>query len=217
MPVRVLSPAVQAAAEVKAEEDKSAQKTKAIQYLASVGCVSCYSGIEKGLLAALDDCTEAVRYEAVKGLRKAAGEPCASCKSGSCCTPNIVKKLEKIARETDAQGCFVEPSARVRRVARLALSNCRGTLPAEPEPTPEEGPSGDTATEPKPEPEPIPETAPKPETEPAEEPAKSTAAAASTNPPQANPLETRPTLNTVRLVSNAETLPPLPPSPDFSR
>src|SRR6186713_873275 len=66
------NPAVAAAAGVKAEEDGAAQKAKAIAYLASVGCAGCYPGIEEALLAALDDCTELVRFETAKALRSTA-------------------------------------------------------------------------------------------------------------------------------------------------
>jgi hypothetical protein len=145
------SPAVAAAAQIKAEEDKADQKIKAIRYLSTLGCVKCYAGIEDGLLAALGDCTEAVRYEAVKALRKNADDDCQVCKAGSCCTPKLVKKLEELAHKSDDQGCFVEPSARVRRLARLTLSSCGGGVPVTEEPTPAEGPSGDTAQEPAPE------------------------------------------------------------------
>ena len=62
------NPAVSSAAAVKAEEDAAAQKAKAIAYLASVGCAGCYPGIEDALLAALDDCTELVRFETAKAL-----------------------------------------------------------------------------------------------------------------------------------------------------
>jgi len=64
-----------AAAEIKAEEDAAPQKIKALRYLATIGCAGCYPGVEEGLLAALDDCTESVRYEAVKALRRHGGQP----------------------------------------------------------------------------------------------------------------------------------------------
>ena len=67
------TPAVKTAAEVKADEDAAPQKIKALRYLATVGCTDCYPDIEKAMLAALDDCTESVRYEAVKAIRKTAG------------------------------------------------------------------------------------------------------------------------------------------------
>ena len=60
--------AIKKAAEIKAQEDMAAQKIKAIKYLAEIGCGGCYEGVDKALAEALDDCTEAVRYEAVKAV-----------------------------------------------------------------------------------------------------------------------------------------------------
>ncbi len=73
------NPAIKAAAEIKMENDKAAQKIKAIKYLGSVGCGSCAEGAAEALLAALDDCTEAVRYEAVKAILNTA-----DCQSDRC-------------------------------------------------------------------------------------------------------------------------------------
>lgn len=140
-------PAVKAAAEAKAFEDQAAQKVKALRYLAKLGCTDCFPDIEKAILAALDDCTEVVRYEAVLAVRTLAGGPCAVCKANSCCSPAITKRLERLANEMDSQGCYVEPSARVRRAARLAVAACGGPavvtsdLPTEgPDAAPPEGP-----------------------------------------------------------------------------
>jgi hypothetical protein len=131
-------PAVKAAAEAKAEEDAAPQKAKAIRYLATLGCTDCYPNVEPALLAALDDCTESVRYEAVVAIRKLCGGPCSSCTANECCSEGIVKKLDQIANQQDDQGCYKEPSARVRRVARLALTCCGG--PPAPVELPAEGP-----------------------------------------------------------------------------
>jgi hypothetical protein len=138
------APAVKCAAEIIAEEAKAPQKIDALRYLGRVGCTKCYPCVEEGLLAALDDCTEEVRFEAAKALRQAASEPCKCCKFTSCCTQKVYEKLHKIAYETRADGCPVEPSPRVRRMARLALCRCGGaTAFEEPkEPVPTEGPSG---------------------------------------------------------------------------
>ncbi len=135
------NPAVAAAAAAKAEEDQAEQKIKAIRYLATLGCAGCYPGIEEALLAALDDCTERVRYEAVRALRDLSGNPCSSCKEKACCSEKVRKKLDDIANKTNDEDCFLEPSERVRRLARAGLSNC-GTPPVTPEPNnPEEGPN----------------------------------------------------------------------------
>lgn len=132
------NPAVAEAAAVKGEEDAAAQKAKAIRYLGTIGCGGCYPEVEQAILAALDDCTEVVRYEAVKALRSTAGQPCCLCKADSCCGPDVMKKLRSIAFDTDGKGCFKEDSPRVRRNARLAIAAC-GSPPALAEPT--EGPS----------------------------------------------------------------------------
>ena len=136
------NPAVAAAAGVKAEEDAAAQKAKAIAYLATIGCAGCYPGIEEAILAALDDCTEEVRFGAAQALRSTANHPCKNCCRTACCGPKVRAKLEKLAYEMDDQGCYTELSDRVRRVARLALANCN-CVPEKPtrkSALPEEGP-----------------------------------------------------------------------------
>ncbi|MCU0877370.1 MAG: peptidylprolyl isomerase [Pirellulaceae bacterium] len=139
------NPAVAEAAKVKAEEDAAAQKAKAIAYLATVGCSGCYPGVEKAILDALDDCTEVVRFAGVSALRSTAGEPCKNCRTSACCSQPVREKLEKLAYEQDANGCYVEPSDRVRRVARLALCSC-SSVPLKTAPTkPLEGPPAGAA------------------------------------------------------------------------
>jgi hypothetical protein len=120
------SPAVQAANKIKAEEDAAPEKIAALRYLATIGCAGCYPGVEEAFIAALDDCTEAVRYEAVMALRKTACgcHECPGCCKDSCCSEKIQKKLRELAYETDDLGCPKESSDRVRRVARLALRQC---------------------------------------------------------------------------------------------
>jgi hypothetical protein len=137
-------PAVQAAADIKAQEDQAAQKIKAIRYLATIGCGGCYPDVEDALIAAMDDCTEAVRYEAVKAVRQTAGggDGCTCCAYGSCCSEKMQNKLKQLAY--DKQGCCTgEPSARVRRQARLALAACGPPViqAAATEPTPAGGPT----------------------------------------------------------------------------
>ena len=134
------NPAVKAAAAAKADEDQAPQKIKALNYLASLGCGGCYPDVEQALLDALDDCTEKVRYAAVTGLREAAGNPCVACRSKSCCSPKVLKKLNEVANEQNNDSCFIEPSERVRRMARLAMRAC-GESPPESTTLPQEGPS----------------------------------------------------------------------------
>jgi hypothetical protein len=136
------NPAVASAAAVKADEDAAPQKIKALNYLAKVGCTSCYPDVEKAFLAGLDDCTEAVRFAAADNLRDAAGCPCQCCRQKSCCSAAIRKKLKDVGYGVDEKTkCPKESSPRVRRAARLALERCgcppcenssdKQTLPAE--------------------------------------------------------------------------------------
>ena len=136
------SPAVQAAAAAKAEEDQAAQKAKAIKYLASKGCGECFPDTEAALLAALDDCAEVIRYETVKGLRGSTGGKCSCCRENSCCSPKLLNKLYDLAYERDDSGCFVESSSRVRRNARLVICQCGGVPPLDERSGPLEGPGG---------------------------------------------------------------------------
>lgn len=151
-------PAIKAAAEIKQAEDLKPQKIKAIKYLATIGC-GCYDKDEKvtkALLAAMEDCTEEVRLAAVNAVAEAAeSEYCQYCKERSCCNEKLVAQLSKLAYERDDNGCFVEPSERVRQAAMEALGTCcadrGGPLPIEQplppvegaEPPPVEGAPGD--------------------------------------------------------------------------
>ncbi len=133
-------PALQAAAAAKEEEDSAKQKIMALRYLATLGCGGCYEKVEEGLLSALDDCTEEVRFEAVSALRGKSAYNCRFCKSSRCCSDKIRRKLNEVAYDVDVNGCYKEPSARVRRVARLALAACCGPVYSEGETIPSEGP-----------------------------------------------------------------------------
>ncbi|MCE9605182.1 MAG: hypothetical protein K8U03_09815 [Planctomycetia bacterium] len=135
-------PAVKAAAAAKMEEDQAGQKIQALRYLATLGCGGCYPAVEDAMLAGLDDCTEAVRYEAALALRGKDGQTrcCNYCKCGDCCSDKIRKKLDEIANKMDDKNCYKEPSERVRRVAREALAACGGFSSSQ-SPTPTEGPT----------------------------------------------------------------------------
>ncbi|PAY17620.1 hypothetical protein CKO51_20560 [Rhodopirellula sp. SM50] len=134
------SPAEKAAAEAKMEEDKAPQKAKAINYLASRGCGECYPDTEIAMLAALEDCSEEIRYAAVRGLRSASGDACKSCRENSCCSPKLLKKLYEIAFG-EVNGCHIESSSRVRRNARLVICACGGVPPMDDGQAPMEGPT----------------------------------------------------------------------------
>ena len=134
------SPSVQAAAKVKAEQDQASQKIQALRYLATIGCGGCYPEVEDALLAGLDDCTEVVRYEAVKAMRGKKRKCCTYCSQDGCCSEKVQKKLNEIANKMKPSGGFVEPSERVRRLARLALSACSPVNEPDAQ-VPSEGPS----------------------------------------------------------------------------
>ena len=121
------NPAIKAAAKAKADADLAPQKIKAIRYLATVccGCAKNKDDVKEALLTALDDCTEDVRYEAALALCGCSGNVCTTCNSGSCCDAKIMNKLQKVSEGQDAQGCWLEPSARVRAAAANALNACR--------------------------------------------------------------------------------------------
>jgi hypothetical protein len=128
-PANLLSenPAIKKAAEIKKEEDLKWQKIKAIKYLTTIGC-GCYNrdgSITDALMKAMDDCTEEVRYATILAINGAAGgEMCENCKMRSCCSEEVSNKLYEIAYERDDEGCFLEPSERVRLAAAEAIRVC---------------------------------------------------------------------------------------------
>lgn len=129
--------AIQAAAAVKTDADLKQQKIKAIKYLATIGCgcPNYKEDVVTGLLSALEDCSEEVRYEAAKAFCKTSGNPCLACGSGNCCDPDAMKKLREMATGVDDQGCYFESSPRVRAAAQLAVNAC-SRFAEEPQPTP---------------------------------------------------------------------------------
>ncbi|MHC4400066.1 MAG: TonB-dependent receptor [Planctomycetota bacterium] len=132
-------PVLEKAAEVKIQEDAAPQKVKAIKYLAEVGC-GCHPQARPALLDALYDCTEEVRYEAAVAFCEASGSACSPC-GGTCCSPDVMAKLQDMATGKDENGCHKEPSARVRAAAKAALEACRRKLPdVMPGPPPERPP-----------------------------------------------------------------------------
>ena len=107
---------------------------------ASLGCNSKYPEIEEGFLESLNDPTEEVRLQAAIALRSSSSGACKTCQSSSCCSPRIRAVLDRIANEYDETGCPYEPSAQVRREARLALRKCGGPGPPLEQEPPIEGP-----------------------------------------------------------------------------
>jgi len=142
-------PAIKKAAEIKKAEDAKAQKIKAVRYLAeSAGC-GCYDEegeVTEALVAALEDCTEEVRFATVKALLARAESqkkngPCSRC-SGGCCNQKLIDKLSSLVYDLDDKGCRVEPSERVRTTAKAVLqiccpAQCQNYYPQQAQPTPE--------------------------------------------------------------------------------
>ena len=129
-------PALKKAAEIKIQEDLKKQKIKAVKFLASIGC-GCYDkdgGITEAMTAAMDDCTEGVRLATIKAIASSAKDGyCDECKQSGCCNKKIVDKLSEIANKMKDDGCWAEPSERVREAATKALCECcPGTGPAPP-------------------------------------------------------------------------------------
>ncbi|HVW38159.1 MAG TPA: hypothetical protein VHB99_12665, partial [Pirellulales bacterium] len=127
------NPAIKKAAEIKQEEDLAKQKIKALKYLAKIGC-GCYPGVKEALIAALDDCTEKVRYEAAKQIGNAAENKCETCSKTCCCDAEMLQALYDKATKRDDTGCFAEPSERVREAACQAYLACRRSVPVHPAP-----------------------------------------------------------------------------------
>jgi hypothetical protein len=203
------APAVKCAAEIIEAEAVAPQKIDALRYLGRVGCTKCYPCVEEGLIAALDDCTEEVRFEAAKAIRATASEECGCCKYTSCCTQKVYDKLYKVAYETRGDGCPVEPSPRVRRVARQALQMCGGPTVMdedELEPTPTEGPSGAVPSEEPPSiPPPVATGSPAAD-KPADSPAPSASPAPQTSVPERKDVDAAATVAPIEPVSQREEL-----------
>ena len=115
-------PAIKKAAEIKQQEDLAPQKVKAVKYLGQIGC-GCYGGVAEALTAALEDCTEEVRYAAALAIVQSLHSNCQICKK-TCCTKELAAKMHERAFEQDETGCFLEPSERVRAVLQEALNDC---------------------------------------------------------------------------------------------
>lgn len=124
---------IKAAAKIKQEKDMKKQKIKAIKFLAEENC-GCYDkdgAIAKAFLAALDDCDPDVRKAAIEGLCTAAGN-CAKCRNKcapTCCTEDIVKKVQDIAYGCDDKGCPKEPVKEIRTLAAGLLKACKCPTP----------------------------------------------------------------------------------------
>ena len=139
------NPAIATAAKIKKDQDLAPQKIKAIKYLGTIACCcpTNKDDVKNALLAALDDCTDEVRQAAATAICQAAGDPCTICNECSCCTADVMNKLNQMANEQDEKGCWKEPNPTVRQAASLALEACRSVrnpTPAEVAPPEKEEP-----------------------------------------------------------------------------
>ncbi|MCG8653140.1 MAG: hypothetical protein MI861_25090 [Pirellulales bacterium] len=135
------SPAVAGAHKAKQAKAAEAAKIKAVAVLAGEDCAS-NPHVEEGLLAALDDVSAEVRIAAIEAVlrsRRGCGLQCNGCSSG-CCSPSIRAKLTTMVFEQTGPNCWLEPSSKARRLARLALDACGGPLHVEPGPAESEVP-----------------------------------------------------------------------------
>jgi hypothetical protein len=119
------SPAVATAASIQLAEAAAPAKIKALGYLATMDC-GRNPQVEEAIVAAMDDSSESVRLAAVQAV-VTASERCGrcACQCGGCCTVSIHNKLMHLAFSKDETGCWCEPSAKVRRMARIAMGNCQ--------------------------------------------------------------------------------------------
>ncbi len=125
------APAVAAAAAIQQAEADAPAKVQALSFLATANC-SQNPQIEEALLAGMDDLSADVRAAAAQAIIDSQRSCQACAKScNHCCTAAIRAKLTCLAYQQDAEGCYVEPSSKIRRVARLALCNCGGPVPVE--------------------------------------------------------------------------------------
>lgn len=135
------SPTIAGAAAVQQAKASAPAKMQALAYLSTLDC-GTFPQVEDAYLAALDDIDSEVRVAAIESLL-ASVENCSNCQDccNSCCTLLLRQKLTKLAYDRKDNGCFCEPVAKVRRLARLALSSCGGPALAPPPIQPEELPN----------------------------------------------------------------------------
>lgn len=135
------APAVAAAASIQQAEASAPGKIAALQYLAGVDC-SQHPQVEEALIASLSDPIDTVRIAALhtilSGQQRCGHEACnAGCSScaGGCCTAVIHARLVEMASGQREGGCWCEPNATARRLARQALVGCHpAPTPIQPQP-----------------------------------------------------------------------------------
>jgi len=122
------------AAKIKGQELDAKNRIKALKFLGDVDCIE-YPESQQVLVKHLQsDPAEKVRLAAAKALEDQLSHgkdktPSRrerrrkdTCKG--CCTKLVLDALTACAYETDEQGCYLEPSERVREAAEDALKTC---------------------------------------------------------------------------------------------
>lgn len=162
--------------QLKKEQMKAKLKVQAIKYLAKLDC-QCYPEIVDELLNSLEDCSEEVRYAAVKALRNDCGKKhdcilhckktnnCATCNpcsgnncpececSGCACQKKVIDKLNAHLLARDEFGCLKEKSDRIRRLMTEIIEEC--LVKHQPHPGVMEPPADSDEQKIKPDPDPI--------------------------------------------------------------
>lgn len=122
------------AAKIKAQQVDAKNRVAAVKFLGTVDCVAHPESQEMLLKAIQEDPAEKVRLEAVKAIQtqferghdekvsRREARRYDTCRG--CCGEDALNALSKVAYETDETGCAIEPSERVRKEARIALSIC---------------------------------------------------------------------------------------------
>lgn len=122
------------ASKIKAQEVDAPNRKKAAKYLGSVDCQQ-FPESQARLVELVQDPFEEVRYEAAKAFvvqyskgwdekpskkEQRRKDTCRGC----CDNVDILNKLTQLAYQCDAQGCYLEPSNRVREKLQEAISLC---------------------------------------------------------------------------------------------
>ena len=138
-------------AQIAAANDPAAEaiKIEALQFLSQQDTV-CYPETIDTILAALDDCSEAVRYAALRALWHSQNTAvCVICRQRhrgaiayySCpCELKTITRISQLLLTRDRYGRLLEGSPRVRNLARIILTECiagRTPLPESDAPVPD--------------------------------------------------------------------------------
>lgn len=151
-------PTMATAGAVAKKDAQAGAKVAAVKFLAKADC-KCHPEVVDAILDALNDCSEIVRYEALKALRNMckADKQCTLSmklhhKCGKCggtegiegdeacdcykcqCDPKVMRRLDQLLRERHPDGCYKERSERIRKLAQVMIQECLSQYQPPPEP-----------------------------------------------------------------------------------